>query len=348
LAAFQPCSLARTLNVATPHLPADLVPPAARDRLVAVCERLPATLTRRMYLECRLAGDGGRVDLIVRVDRHAAGILAGRDAGLDPALRETPPWRRLSEVARCWIGEPRLWEAVAGLWLEFDLPECGSFGGLQRPRAFVEPERAWLAAAPEAELAPPVLALLRPLVPQAPEAAWSAVARALRRWRAGVPYLGADPGSTHFPLRLCLATRARSRLVENLRDLGWPEADRLDAALPASLPLAAPTLTHVDLGDRPGPTLGVEATLARRPQLSGRIAEGALLDELVARGLCSPGRRRALEAWPGHSITSLAHEIWTSLVTRRVNNVKLLVTAGGVAAAKGYLCFAHGFWRPAE
>ena len=324
------------------------MPPAAQERLAAVCQRLPAMLTRRIYLECRLAGDGGRVDLIVRVDRQAAGILGGREAGLDPALRETPAWRRLGEAARRWIREPRLREAVAALWLEFDLPECGSFGGLPRPRAFVEPERAWLAGAHAAELAAPILDLLQALVPGAPEGARRAVEGALLRWRTAVPYLGADPGNAGFPLRLCLAMRARSRLVECLRGLGWPGADRLDDVLPASLPAEAPTLTHLDLGDRPSPKLGVEATLARRPQLSGRIAEGALLDELVARGLCSLPRRQALDTWPGHSLTSLAHEIWPSLMSRRVNNVKLQIAADRVVAAKGYLCLAHGFWRPAK
>jgi hypothetical protein len=100
---------------------------------------------------------------------------------------------------------------------------------------------------------------------------------------------------------------------------------------------------HVDVGAETSPRLGFEYTFDRRSQRRGRVRESALLDALVARDLCSPAKADALHRWPGWERGVLPHELWESVLFRRVNCVKAVVLDDRVAEAKGYLL---GYHRP--
>jgi hypothetical protein len=95
-------------------------------------------------------------------------------------------------------------------------------------------------------------------------------------------------------------------------------------------------MLHVDVAGAPLPRAGVELALAREPQVRGRLVETAFLSRLVETGLCTPGRRDALLAWPGTRRCTLPHELWESVMVRRVNCVKLVSGPQGVEA-KAYL-----------
>jgi hypothetical protein len=94
-------------------------------------------------------------------------------------------------------------------------------------------------------------------------------------------------------------------------------------------------MLHVDVAGGPLPRAGVELALAREPQPRGRLVETAFLQRLVEMGLCLPERRDALLAWPGARYCTLPHELWESVMVRRVNCIKLVSGPAGIQA-KGY------------
>jgi hypothetical protein len=152
-----------------------------------------------VYLECRLAATVDAVDVVVRVPRESADILADTNPAI--ALHAAgPEWQAVRTLAREWV-DPRttVARAVDHLWLEFDLPPATA---LQAPAA--------IAASP----APSVflafdLAVTRPLGPRAladtirrtlgplgaeslPPETWPSLRRALEALPPGtaVPYVG--------------------------------------------------------------------------------------------------------------------------------------------------------------
>jgi hypothetical protein len=94
---------------------------------------------------------------------------------------------------------------------------------------------------------------------------------------------------------------------------------------------------NLDVGaDGVGPRISIEYFLCRREQVRGRLREAAFLDRLVERGLCTPRRGKEAAAGLGVSLHRLPHEMWESLVTFRLNHVKLVYTADGAVEAKAY------------
>jgi hypothetical protein len=341
-------TLAGTLAEVLPALSPQLVGPDAGKRLNRVARVLPAGLTHQIYFECRLSRDDSRVDLIVRVDRSAAPILAGQSsaAAITPAVADTPVWRRLRQFGRCWLEQGWLGDAVAAVWLELDLPADPSFGGPSRPRLFMELRREWLASTGPTEVAGVALAACE-LVMRGPLGTSPlTVVSALRQ----VPepgclvYVGCQPASSGSPLRLCFGRLDSTRLPEQLRSLcGAEVAGTLATILPSIAAPPMPVVANVELADRVLPGLGLELGFERSSQLHGEIREHELVATLVRLGLCSAEKERALSGWPRATVAIMRHEIWPSLLLRRLNHIKLNVRGQRLVEAKAYLRFEHRF-----
>jgi hypothetical protein len=266
-----------------------------------------------------------------------------------------PAWDRVAELARRWA-EPdaALARAVESVWLELDLDRPAG-DEVPVPGVFVDFLDAGITGGEDldaaARLAGEALAPL--LGGRLPDAA----ARRLRACIAALPagafviYLGVmlSRPAAAAAVRLCvMGVEGRGALASFLGAAEWPgpAGDVIeDAVALAQADGAGAAMVHLDLLPDGGvaPALGLEFTFARRPQLEGRIAERGLLDALVARGLCDPGKRDALAAWPGYRVETLPHELWPSLVVRRLNHVKVVCTPAGVVDAKAYLCFHHEY-----
>ena len=321
-----------------PSLSSHVVPAIARARIRISTHHLPAVLTDQIYIECRLAGAASRVDLQMRIDRVGARILADRNetATLDRALHSRSVWRQLAGLAGCWLDEQTMGDAIRALWLEFDLPDHDWSGGLPRPRFFVELEtvlgghrigragRGFLSAQVSRRFAAP---------------ARRASPRGRPRPLAGIR---APPGHRLRPRPTNVAA-ALVPLRAALGDLASSDPD-LDPELVRHAP-ATPIVTHLDVNETILPGVGIELTFERRPQVRGELRERGFLDHLVQAGLCTPEAGRS--ARPGHSMARLNHQIWPSLVLRRLNHVKLRFEARRLAEAKAYLCFTHWFCTPA-
>jgi hypothetical protein len=352
-------SLAGTLGLAARHAPPTLVPDAARERVIWVGGRIPAALSRAAYLECRLRGGPGPVDLIFRVEREGAEILAGRNPVIGPGhLRGGgPAWEAVSALCAAWLdGRQAAWALVRHLWIELDLDAPAAPGAppVPPPSIFLALDDDATAAMDADALLATVETVLAPLQPGGMDAASRARIRDVLRRRppgAAVPYAGIMLSRARQAVRIYLSRVPGAAVPALLDEVGWPEEETRDTArvLGAVDAGTAPALGMLHLDVLEGallPRLGLEYTLERRAQVRGEIVERAFVERLVECGLCAPERRDALLAWPGYEVRTLRHELWRSWLIRRVNCIKLVHEPGREVEAKAYLLAFHQPYLP--
>jgi hypothetical protein len=349
-------SLAHTLDALAGYLPDVLVPAGGYRGAREVAAQLPAALTRWTYLECRLGGRPGPVDLIVEIDAAGRDILTGANRALAPGrgLEADPAWARVVEVCRRWADPAsplRRW--VECLWLEFDAGPAPArpgvfigFAPCARGEGSADERCARVAHALEALLGAPLgrvrLDALRRCHRHLPDG-------------ASVLYAGSLLPRGDGALRVCANGIGARELPGFLRAAGWPGPYApLETLLPElhavreGAALRDPALLHLDIGgEGVRPRIGLEYVFGWKAQARGRLAETAFVDHLAARGLCTPAEAAALAAFPGCATEQLPHELWRSLVVRRVNHVKLVLDGARPPEAKGYLVLHNRFWRNA-
>ncbi|HET7584229.1 MAG TPA: hypothetical protein VFK13_04940 [Gemmatimonadaceae bacterium] len=360
--------MAGTLDRAARYVPRHLVSSAALGRARSVALQLPAALTNWIYLECRLAGstcpdcgpdsafdESSRVDLIVRVDERGRSRLTGDADGraLGEPLVSTPIWTRIRSLARAWAGaHAGLQRAIGRLWLEFDIDATTVDSAAPPvPRVFVEFAPELYCSRSVALRTEAIVAAMELLTG---ERMRPSTARTVRRCveqlppGACIPFAGTLQPSAAAATRICVTGLRTSNVAAYLHAIGWSgETDALSTVLGSAaggaLPAAPVGVLNVDAGADVAPRMGVEHLLDRRSQLGGRILEDDLLDALVARGMCTSHKRAALPEWCGWSREIMPHELWSSLVVRRVNHLKITTSGSGRAEAKAYLCLTHAF-----
>lgn len=345
--------LSKTLEAIAPCVPAELVSAGALSRLLGACWSLPGALTHGLYLECRLSADPN-VDLVLNVDELGCAILSGTSPAirLPLSLWEHPYWGEVRNLCARW-GDPNspLAAWIQRVWLEFDaVSGRGKDAAIPFPGVFLKlgaPGGAWDGAMEE------VLASLPGISPP------RATIRAIRQCWAALPdgahvaYLGSFAPRGTQAVRLCVVGLPEPALPAYLHGVGWPgdtgalETHLRELAAPGGRRLhGGPGMLHLDVrADGVQPRIGLEYVLERGCQIRGTLLETEFLDNLVHLGLCTPAKRDALPAWPGYSFEELPHELWPSLVKRRVNHVKVVYEEGRPPKAKAYLCAFSEFYR---
>jgi hypothetical protein len=353
-------ALSGSLDVVADRLPAPLVSAVALGEVRAVAARLPAQLSNWVYLE-RPSGWRGTgasadapVDLIVNVDARGGDVLAQHNpaAAIDRELRSHPVWTQVEEFARTWrTAGSALCADVSELWLEFDVRTRGSSGRAPIPSMFVDFAADVYRGSPSRRTAAAMNAL-RALggAGLAAETA-SAVRECVLRLptTALLLYMGSMLARPGHGVRLCIMGLDTPELTRYLASVGWSgardELERLTREI-GRLDGGAhdrPAVVHLDVGSAVRPQLGLEYPFERQRQAQGAIADQELLGFLTAHGLATPGEAAALATWPGTTVATMPHELWPSVVVRRVNHVKLVIDAHGSLAAKLYLCFGHEY-----
>lgn len=339
-------SLVDMIDALLDDAPSALVGPAWRVALGALGERLPAELTRGLYLECRLAAEASRVDLATCLERDARALFAAGSPRGAPlaALWDTEAWRPIRALCTEWSRpDGALHAHVERLWLEFDTELGDDATATPRPGVFLDLRPAFAELAPARQLdalcraldalgAPPtvderarLLAVLRQLPPG-----------------AFLFNLGLFPHRPHA-LRLCVAGVAASHVLPVLRATGWvgdePGVDALVAELHAAMAHVqrGPTLLHADIERVPRGRVGIEYALRGQPQARGALHTHPLLALLAARGWCAADKRAALAAWPRRTVRRLESAWLPVTMTRLVNHLKLVWRDGDVAESKAYL-----------
>jgi len=349
-------SVADTLRRMASRVPPELVGAGEMERVLRVAGQLPAAVGSWLYLECRLGERTAGVDLIVGVEAPGRDVLAGVSPALalDPRMAERAEWARVRELWRRWADPASPLNGwIASIWLEFDVGDGGDSSDL--PGVFVDFTPAAHGEGTAGERAGRALEALSPLfgdaVPRAVEDRLHACYAALPAG-AFVPYVGVLLPRGAESARVCVGGLGPAELPDYLRAAGWMGSGAALDALAARLAgsregavLANPALVHLDVGADVGRAVGLEYVFDRPPQVRGVLPQGAFLDALVGEGLCTPEKRAALAAWPGCSLERFAHELWQSLVIRRVNHVKVVFDGDHAALAKGYLSLHHRFHR---
>jgi hypothetical protein len=338
-------SLLGTLQVVSPHLSGELIAPGARDALAHATSLLPASWSRCMYLECRGLNDA--VDLIINVDR--AEMVAGEIGGLalPPSLADLPEWQAVVALARAWRSKG-LSDHFSGIWLEFDLSlDCRS---PPRPSVFVDfaPSVYHNRSAKRAVAAivRATCAVGRPVSPPIRECLYRYVAALPRP--ALLLYAGFMLPRQTDAVRLCIMGMTPTELEQHLRDIGWSGHFDIVMALVRALGRLGeprPAILHFDVGEDRASSVGLEYPFARHPQLVGGIREAPVLDYLVAQSYLTAARRAALSTWTGYERRVLPHELWPSVVVRRVNHIKLVVHPDASVETKLYLAVEHAALR---
>ncbi|HEV2845640.1 MAG TPA: hypothetical protein VG477_12390, partial [Thermoanaerobaculia bacterium] len=262
----------------------------AVERLHTLGRRLPGDCLA--VFEARLGPGEGPVDLSIRLrDRSEAGRVEGLPL---------PP--HLAAFLSAWAEPDGPFAPVRSVWLEFDLDRDPE--GLPCP-------------IPSAKLAGPVdpdwltgtlLPALhgKPLSPEQREA--------VRFCLAALPAPGSllyafslfprNPGA----VRLEAVGQSREEILETLRRV----APRTEQCASQAAPLFGKSgrfhLFAFDLTSEVLPRIGIEASFARQP--AREPGWEILFQELVAAGLCTPGKRDAALAWSGYDTFRTAPEAW--------------------------------------
>lgn len=330
--------------VPTRSLP-PLVTRSAWDRLQALATPLPAALIQAFYFECRLASHAERVDWIVRVERHGADIVAGRNArlALPPSCERDLVWSRLRRLAVWCRDDDLLRHVISHGWLEFDVESASGWDRVPHPSVFLAFNRertTEISPAAWEDILDRVWACLQLGRPRLR----AAVLRIIRERPAcsAIPYLGLMLGRPGELFRVYLVRNSIASLPTTLARIGWSGnarelMDRLRIAEGAPRLAPAAGMLHIDVEDEVLPRLGIEYQLG-----GGHVG---FLRHLVDVGLCAESKYAALAAWPDASRQFLSHELWESTVRRCVNHVKLLYEPNQALAAKGYLLTQ---WMPVD
>lgn len=354
-------SLAGTLDVMRPHLPGALASADAFERARAAVDHLDAEITNGIYFECRLRRGSPRVDLVIAVHAYGAALLGAASGSGPPGCRRAQPaGRRLSAFCRRWTAPTSpLRTLVDHLWLEYDVEQEPSLEEARSgPGVFCSLRGSHRMAHPAPALCRRALDALEALTGhEASRAVRECLHACFARLppETGVPHVGLMFGRETPTVRICIAkllAEGAAGFIAATAGVGGE--DIADITRLASLPdgpggpLYVPML-HLDIDERRGfiPRVGMERQFTHTCQLAGRTGAGErqLLDTLTARGLCSREKRDALLKWPGRTVALMPHEVWWSVVERRVNHVKFVYEPDSGVETKGYLFARHRPYR---
>lgn len=358
-------SLAPLLASLEPHLPPEIIAPAAVARMRRAAGLLfPAS---GIGFEARLAGDPAEVDLYLRVmpQDGSAAILGGwhRRHPLAPALAADPYWQRLARLSRLlWAADDALLKPfVNRIGIEVDSTDLD--GACARPSiAFFDlpnaagPNGAGLVRTMTDIVLPLALErCLGNLQRRRIGATVAALASVGRLRHVGAALRRPDPA-----IRLVFAVPL-DRIAECLARLGFGARVKPigDAASSIGGDLTEIAL-QIDVAETLGPRVGVEFHASRADAWAG------LLKRMTACRLCTPERAMALASWQqapaelqrpqgmapyASDIPNDTDRLREGLPVRLLSHAKLSFPPDGNLEAKIYL-YAGFVWRrtgaPAE
>jgi hypothetical protein len=343
-------SLADVIPLLTPKL----APALLEDGRDARLERMAAALAPLYQggFEVRLATDSSEVDLhqyVLAGDGQPSELLSHLQG--DPSPNSGT--QGLVRLCRAWCAaESPL--AITELWLECD---DGPTGTALRPSVFVGLTPGAQAGDNERTAR---TAVQHVMTDEQIAACWTDVRRRFTACAepAWVSHIGAMVGRTPPALRMNVKRLPRDGIVPYLEETGW-HGPRAELSRVVEW-LAASVDTITVCGDVPaGSTVGFECSFAEQPRFEPRWA--ALLDDLVDREVCAPGKRDALLAWheviaPPNSAAPWPDPLIVAALQSpadafgaidcRVSHVKVIYEPGRPLRAKGYLSFTHGWLAP--
>lgn len=335
-------SLENYLLAIEEHLPTMLVSSVAFSDIRAIARELPPATGA--CFECRLGeAAAADADFLVCVD-GVLDTLAGRNASakLNDTIATSSPWQRFRAFCE-GRSNSALLRQTSNIWLEFDSSRHSV--PVSRPSVFFGLNRI----KDRQRVAEAGLRLLRggPLPKQLAHTlslCFSALPNNARVFQIGVML-----SRTNTPIRVCVGGISRDQLLDYLLAVGWPgsieDVEDLLHSMSGHLHVLAVAFDlDSDVGGV-GPRLGIECYAGREYSVANVLNADPnwelFLKQLVELGLCLPGERDALLAWPGYAFRDV---FLPSVFFRGLNHVKVVWEPPGFVHAKAYLTFAHA-WR---
>ena len=315
-----------------------------------------------IYFECRLRDAAPQVDLVLAIYPRGAAILARHE--LAGAACAPDWWASLQAFCRRWIASASLRATLDHVWLEYDVavdpgftdagtrratsrvPEPGMFISLVklstlyrgRPSAWFDHVLRAVEAATTAAVTGLVRDALHTCIEPLPRS-------------AAVAYIGLMMHRPTPTIRVCLANVPTGAVMSYVTGLTSTCPRHLDAAVRLSAfryrsgGTPCVPMLHLDVSPIQGvlPRVGLERLFSRRPQRDGRIAgsDRRLLALLNRLGACTNDKRDAVLNWPGRSVAVMPHELWWSLIDRRVNHLKFVLDGDATFDVKAYLLLSY-------
>ncbi|HET9625856.1 MAG TPA: hypothetical protein VFP84_31060 [Kofleriaceae bacterium] len=349
-------------TVVNPHLPTTLISRQYQDWIASSVCALPAFLSSFFGYEVRLADPAPRADFLLCVHKQPGGaFLASTNDVLPARYLASDAWRNLRAFASAWMrpGSP-LHDVVENMWLELDVE--GPFADVPVPFTFFKPTGHTLDARGDLGwVLDGIHALTGQPVARGTQDCLRHVVRAMPPGGHVFQVAPMPAGRGRDAVRLCIRDVAPDALAPFLARIGWPgDAARLATEIGWLRHAIDGLALNLDVSDGVAPKLGLECYL----DFNGRVLTRtkALLDELVERGLCLPGKRadilryhgwtdqRAhLAGWPVHLFTEamLLRPDELSVFWRKLHHVKLVVHPDRALEAKAYLLVCHSWVLPA-
>ena len=349
-------SMEQYLKLAVPFLPPELVSPQRLEPILALARKLPACSSSGF--ECRLGEPEPVADFLVNLlpSDGSRAAFAGHHPESQPeaAFLLSDVWQRVQGFCRDW-DDPQglLHSRVRDMWLEFDLKELEA--QLPIPGVFfgpsTEPEELFgtlercvglLRGTTDTGL-PPALRRCAELLPPPPR----------------IDQVGMMFSRHSEELRLCIRGLTPRALGGYLAQAGWSgRTEELEAIVETLVPFVDDVTLDIDVAESVRPKVGLECILDKAPSPE---RWRRWLDDLVARGLCTAGKRDGMLAWIGVSTQRSQPELWPENLVRasqrtpglisgfqrRINHLKLVHQPGQPLQVKAYLAFRHMWVRTA-
>lgn len=345
------------LEPAAKYLSDDLISAHGLECCCRVARSLP--VIPAAGFECTLDDSSGFVDFAIcaSVSNGGREILAGKNPSyrVSERLLGHPAWMCIRDLAIHW-GNPHspLHDPLVQVWLEFDLKDgpCP----FPVPSVHLSFKDSWCKRSGQEYIA--VLEAVYRLLPNGfPSTVhWENVRRCI----------GALPASAdlrHVGLLLSRRTRT-TRLVF----CNFPSQELRSYLAAVSLQVAANELPDIvlnvvrladvlslnlDVGDEISLRIGLEMHFEKELASSRRWE--TLLDDLVAKNLCTFAKRNALLKWPGysnHSSSDSCPPLFTKalsflgsravvMLIRLLNHLKIVYRVGRPLQAKAYFGFIY-------
>jgi hypothetical protein len=332
-------SFAAAFRQAEAFLPEALIPPASVEQCRRIARLLPAFAIDFFGFEARLGVASEPADCAFNLTGDGARLMAGQHAIEVPESFTTSAWQKIRRFYREWAesrGVP--FGDAATTWLELDAgqdsPQPNLLFGYWPDNPTARRPLEWLTG-----VALPML-LGAPL-----SARWQKNLERCFAAHAGPGdfQIGAMLARPVPAVRVCVFDIAPERAPEYLATVGWPgPVDEVRRYLAALAPHADFVALHFDVGEAVFPSIGLEPGFtagpwARQPHLEPRWYDQ--LDQLVALGLCTDGKRAALLDWVGHRTCDDA-ALAGQVLLRGLSHLKIAMRPDRPVVAKAYFGMA--------
>ncbi|MEH2072558.1 MAG: hypothetical protein V7K47_31155 [Nostoc sp.] len=338
------------LKVITPYLQSDLVSPDALSEIRSLARILPPLPLA--FLECRLGYGKSRVDFQVNV------------SPLSPSLPEIllkhPTWQTFQKIYQEWTEEKSfLYQKVRNIWLEFDVYgqsylEDTKLNKVPVPCTFLTLNNENITN--YQELIKIVFSLLNyPISSQIKSNIQLSIDCLTAK--SHISHIGLMLSRSVQEVRINVNEIAPAQVLDYLRKIGWTDpTNTLQSYISNLSEFVDGVCLSFDIGDKILPRIGLECSLVKQPKYEPRWK--LFLDYLVEKGLCTPGKQKALLTWPGLCQKASIPDNWPSnliwgdivmganvfsIFKRRINHIKLVYQPNTAIEAKAYLGFSHNW-----